>query len=480
MRKGKNKKETRSVRGILVTGVMASLLAVGACIHDDDDSNNSGQMLNMSPRASLIADVNNDGLQDLIVDTDLSGRNRNLLLLNQGDYTFDIRNKAFPPKYAGSDGITVAFNSGHFNDDNHLDIIAITVDDYVTSKVQVYFGDGMGGFEDAGDVVSGPAVDADGTMEAWPEWVRVADFDGDGFDDFVLTTPGSCDEFCNRIYLNDGSGSFSVAQISFDDGVNTYTNDTLEWDVSGDPEPDSADQRRDDIPGDLFVGDLNGDGKMDLFAPGSLSRVAMASFINRSQEPGNVQFEVRFSKAQGEIYTDDQPSMKNAVLADVNNDGFPDLIGSKSIASMDDVDTVPVLGFLNRGDGTMNLDNNIVREDVGVVHARQWLAIDSEMDGGEEVFIADHGTDSGSFPGVENVFLSYQQDGTLADVVTERLSDEDSYTHGASVGDLNDDGYPDLFLNNSGPSDSSEAVPEKRFWINDGNGEFSPENPKTR
>lgn len=485
MVKPRHRSSPTSARLTLAACVAGILLALAACTDDDDSDGHQGpsgsdQLLDMSPRASLIVDVNNDGLNDLIVDTDQSDRTRNLLLLNQGDYRFEIHDEAFPARYGAPEGTTVALENGHFNDDNHLDIIAITVDLYETSKIQVYFGDGMGNFEDAGDVVSGPGIDENGVMTRWPEWIRVADFDNDGYDDFFLTTPGLCEDYCNRIYLNDGAGNFSVTNITFDDGVNTYTSDTLEWAPDGSPDPDSPDERRVFI-GDVFLHDLNADGAVDMFSPASFQQVAMASFINRSNGPGDVRFEVRFSKAQGEIRSDDQPQIKNGVLADVNHDGFPDLIGSRSITStLDPEDGVPVLGFLNTGDGTMNLDNDIIPDSVKVTHARQWLSIDADQDGSDEVFVADHGDDFDPYPGMENVLLFYQQDGTLENQVAERLSDKNSYTHGASVGDLNGDGYPDLFLNNGKPSENIDAEPEKRFWINDGNGNFSAENPEIR
>ena len=72
--------------------------------------------------------------------------------------------------------------------------------------------------------------------------------------------------------------------------------------------------------------------------------------------------------------------------------------------------------------------------------------------------------DCSSFPGEKNLLLGNNGAGNLVDGTSANLSNASTCTHGASVGDINSDSYPDLFLNNSHQSGGVDAVREEKLW----------------
>lgn len=441
------------------------------------DGGDGGNAMPSSPRASLIVDVNNDGLNDLVIDTgdsDSVSSAHDLLLINQGGLSFESRPDAFPARSVGTGdygpGVTVAFSEGDFNGDGQVDIILIGVSEfYEESHLQLFFGDGEGGFTDGSDQIT------PNTFFGWPEWIRVADFDGDGFDDFVLTTSSICEAYCGKIYLNDGSGNLAPATINFTDVSGNYSSEILTWDTSAGQDEEPYYLRPFT---DILLGDVNNDIKPDLVALPYWA-AAIPSFINTST-PGVLSFDVDYSIVTadgGAHFHDTQPQMKNGVLADLNGDGFPDLVGSKSISAVDG-ETTPVHAYLNDGTGVFDLDNDLVVSGVGVYHARQWQAADVDGDGYDEVIIADHGEDYYPYSGRPNLLLNMNVSGDVIDRADTALSAGRSFSHGLASGDLNGDGAVDLFFNN----DWFEEMGTEReafIWINeaDGSGEFEQAYP---
>lgn len=427
----------------------------------DNDGGDTGFALPVLLTASTFVDVNGDSSPDLIIGNQGDTRSTSdFVLINDGSGNFSVLADALPDRYLGVDGATVAFAPGEFNGDGVTDIAAITVEArdlsyYETSKVHLFLGNGDGTFSD------GTAGISPNEFDGWPEWIRVADFDGDGFDDFILTTPGLCTSFCARLYLNDGAGNLAPATMTFTDSMGDYTADQVTWDKTANGEL----YRSEDLPVDILLGDIDNDGDPDLFTP-TQQDGAMGTFLNIST-PGNVHFDVKFSHTASGPYSgnSDYPQMKNGVLADFNGDGYPDVVGSNAISG--DESTVAVHAFINDGTGIFNLDDD--RTSTGVVHSRQWLAADIDNDGIEEVFIADHGYDAGSYPGAPNLLLVNDGSGMLIDEAASRLDSRSTYTHGASFGDIDDDGDLDLFLNQN----NTVAESAKHLWLNDGNGNFT-------
>lgn len=459
------------------------LIILTSCGEGGGDSNVDNTITDGLPRgitASHMLDVDTDGdLDILIASSGFQGRTADMLLLNNANGVFTINEGAIPDHYLGNEGSTVNFTSADFNGDGHLDIIATTVDArdatfYQSGQIHLYLGGGNGVFTDATANIVGSL------LTEWPEWIRSGDFDLDGNTDFIVTIsgcsspitatdPGNC--IGGRIYLNDGSGNFSPAIITSTDvrpdgaQPRTYVFDKLVW------QNYSGGGLR--VALDLFVGDVDNDGKLDIVAPNGYAEGAIATFINNST-PGNLNFTILYTY---QLDKENPPygttRIKNGALLDIDNDGYLDMVGSMSISEIDG-DTTPVHAFINQGDGSFVEDNTIFSpSQPGVEHARQWLVDDFNQDGFSDLLVADHGWDYDPHPGQLNLLLLNNGLGSLSDVSASNLNDASTYTHGASTGDVNGDSYPDLFLNNDQGVGTSSGG-EEMLWLNNGDGSFSP------
>jgi len=426
--------------------------------------------------ASLFVDVDADGDQDLIIGTQGSNRARDILLLNDGTGQFTELADALPVHYKAELGSTVNLQSADINKDGIPDLIATTVDTseghfYETAQIQLWLGNGDGTFSDA----SANITDS-GVVSQWPEWIRIADFDNDGSLDFVITVSGCPmgEDNCTGgvFYLNDGQGHFSQATVTTTDAERSYSGSRLEWESDLNTRSGFVSAR---YPLDLATTDLDGDGKTDIVAG---TAGLPQSFINQST-PDNLQFRIVYNVLHPEdVYNDDGITYQNMVLMDFNGDGIEDLAAGPSISGTPDA-TAPVYFFEGRGNGVFELNTSIYGDaQPNTVHARQWLVADFDLDGFDDLFIADHGYDRSPFPGAPNLLMMNSHGQLLQNQTATSLDTLSTYTHGAAIGDINGDGYPDLFLNTAQIENGGSnfvADSDYRLWINDGNGTFSPD-----
>jgi len=426
----------------------------------DDDTSDEVVTTSLIPdhiTASLMFDADGDGDLDLVIGGNLtSSSTSDVLLINDGSANFTKSTTDLPSRYLGENGATVSYTAGDFNKDGNIDLLAIVVDAqdesfYADSELQLFTGNGDGTFNDATSNIT------DHDLENWPSWTRVADLNGDGYPDFVLAISGCSSEtgttddgdcYGGRIYLNDGAGNFAPATVTTYDSYHTYTNyDKIVWPGGG--EKTYASSLR--VALDVLLGDMDNDGDIDIVAPNGYASGAIVTLLNESTAD-ELKFKIVYSidETLGDTYQ--QTQVKEGALIDINHDGYLDLVASQAVSgSDDDSDLVPLYAFLNNGTGAFDSDNTteVFGTDVpGVEHARQWLIDDFNNDGYDDIFIADHGFDASPYPGHTNLLLLGDANGKLTDYSSSYLGTDSTYTHGATSGDVNADGYSDLFLNN--------------------------------
>jgi hypothetical protein len=195
--------------------------------------------LGLPGMAVVCGDVNNDGLEDIVLTTN----GQNFLLLNDSDCTFTSvgRSVGFTGEYLSASAAFIDYNL-----DGLLDLF---VGNYAGSPNRLYRNEGIGngGVPQFVDVAPVLGMDyAEGNGSNWALGVAVADYDNDGDPDLYVANDynGPGDGFLNVgnniLYRNNGDGTFTDVS-----------------EASGADDPGWA-------MGVAF-GDYNGDGWLDIF-----------------------------------------------------------------------------------------------------------------------------------------------------------------------------------------------------------------------
>jgi hypothetical protein len=289
------------------------------------------------PAAVAIGDLNGDGKRDLA--TANSGAATVSVLLNRGD-------GSFRPKRDSATGRTPdSVAVGDLNGDSRPDLV--TANEHGES-VSVLFGSGDGGFQSRRNypIVAGES-----------QSVAIGDFNGDQKPD-LAAAPGAYETRVS-VFLNTGDGTLGpgqgygivpadsvvVGDVNGDGSLDLVTASAEEHDFSvylnrgdgtfdeGGLDPFGAEG----TPLAVAIGDLNGDGKLDLAASANTNNAweggpTISVYLNR----GDGSFRFKTYYLQSEVFS--------LAIGDLNGDDKPDLATAN-----DNTDSVSVLANAGQG-----------------------------------------------------------------------------------------------------------------------------------
>ena len=322
-------------------------------------------------RATLAADFNGDGKLDLAT---TNGTDGGLTIrLGKGDGTF-LPAKTYRQGYRYN-----AIVAGDFNGDGKIDLavslptLCGACGGFPSYQLQVFLGIGDGTF-----TFVAPKYPFYGLP------LISGDFNGDGKADLIVTnTDYYGDDWEAQVMIGKGDGTFEKGSSLADTFYPTYP----------------------------AVGDLNGDGKLDIVLPALNEIEGLAiTYIFLGNGDGTFSTPASYPGTNFFGYT--------AALGDFNGDGKLDIA----------TDAVQVL--LNNGDGTFTNDSS--------VNVRGWSGgvVTGDFNGDGKIDIATE-NDIASFPG-SNLILLGDGDGTFQTVTVEGGSQV------LQAADFNRDGKLDL------------------------------------
>src|ERR1700728_3531069 len=386
------------------------------------------------------ADLNGDGKLDVVMASQCSSNNCSngavTVLLGNGDGTYQT-----PVSYAtGTSTRFVALSD--VNGDGKLDILAANYcnSDCSSGTVSVLLGNGDGTFQ--------PAVAYNtGTSSSIAMVVR--DVNGDGKPDLLVLDQcvGSCASAGLSVLLGNGDGTFQTAVVYPSSGNSSQG---------------------------IAAADLNGDGKLDVAIANSCNNNSDCSSgsVSVFLGNGNGTFQTAVQYPSGGLYT------QSVALGDLNGDGKLDIVATnqcQSNSNCENGNSTSVL--LGNGDGTFQLNASYAAgssnfdELEGPSLSTVSLA-DTNGDGKLDVLVTNScsGGDFECGSGAVNVLLGYG-DGTLQAGI---IYSAPGSANGLATGDVNGDGKPDLVIANECNTDCSAGTVS--ILLNNGDGTFQTGN----
>lgn len=276
------------------------------------------------------------------------------------------------------------------NGDGHLD--AILALEALPNRL--YLNDGTGKFTWKKGVFAEKKHDT--------EHVRMADFDQDGSVDAIFVAE---DDHNHEFYLGDGKGNFKEVSERL----------LAKSEANG-----------------LDIGDVNGDGLVDVVIGNSGSTKQNFLWLNDPQKPGHF---IDYTKTGLPAVNTETQSIK---LADLNGDGYLDLIAGNEVP--------PNRLFFNDGKG--NFMEQAEKLELTVpLHTREVLTFDANGDGHPDILFTNLTSNGGAFEKDPTARLLINDGaGNFKDETAKRIPKQDYSTYAGVIIDFNHDGFPDIIL----------------------------------
>ena len=409
----------------------------------------------LRPFSVTAADVNGDGMPDLIVANDLA--NTVSVLLNTtapGATTPSFAAQQTAATGAGPYSVTAA----DVNGDGKPDLIVANANDNTVSVLLNTTAPGA----------TAPSFAAQQTFitGAQPYSVTVADVNGDGMPDLIVAnvTDNTVSVLLNTTAPGAATPSFAVQQ-TFATGANP--NSVTTADVNGDGKPDLIVANFSDntvsvllnttAPGattpsfaaqqtfatgagpySVTAADVNGDGKPDLIVANANANTVSVLLNTTAPGAATPSFAVQQTAATG-------ANPNSVTVADVNGDGMPDLI----VANVTD-STVSVL--LNTTAPGAAIPSFAAQQTFATGTSPTSVTVaDVNGDGKPDLIVANSGSNTVS------VLLNTTVPGaTTPSFAAQQTVATGSFPFSVTTADVNGDGMPDLIVANA--NDSTVSV----------------------
>ncbi|MCO6431338.1 MAG: VCBS repeat-containing protein [Deltaproteobacteria bacterium] len=317
-------------------------------VADGTFASSSNFVLSAASVNPIVADFTGDGIADIVTFEDAGAMSQSGIRIGRGDGTFSALQIFNSGEYSLGGGM-----AGDFDNDGDLDLAA--AEGFMT---KVYLNDGNGNFSEALSVPTG----------ADPSKAAVGDFNGDGNLDILTTDLTAA---TGSIFFGNGDGTFRAK------GTAIF------------PSSQSPDQRH--------IGDVNGDGKDDLvysdklyisngdgtFAVSNLPVGAGSAVLGDVNGDGNLDIA---AVGTGAIYLGNGDGTfkagidigivaTNIALIDLNEDGRADIVGAHDATYIGEV-------YLSQDDGTFALTSTFT----SIALPFNFFAVDANGDGASDLF----------------------------------------------------------------------------------------------
>ncbi|PHQ78699.1 MAG: hypothetical protein COB69_09440 [Phycisphaera sp.] len=373
-------------------------------------------------RGSAMVDLDGDGLLDIITG---NAKGLNLILRQNPDHTFTQVNQAWG--FGTEEDLTWGTIVADFDNDGDPDILFVNGN--------------AGGFPDidpcrlyrndlstSGIFTDVTAASGDLAIPSSNFGGTTLDYDNDGDLDVFLSSKN--DENPCRLLRNDGNLTFT--DVGTQAGITHLS-----------------------VFRHCSTGDFDNDGWMDI-AVGSLSN---ASRLYRNNQDGT------FTDVAASLGVDSPRYNFGMILEDFNNDGWQDIYMPKWQLNPE----VPSPLFLNNGDGTFT-DVTVGSGMTGQTDMGHNTG-DIDLDGFPDIFIGTGHPNVKDFDVIKLVRPT-PSGGLMSLDVGESAGFHalgKTRSHGAAFGDINRDGYNDVYVNNGGPAFVPSSWQENSLFISDGN-----------